>query len=424
MTRNNDIISTLKTIVDKSYFRDMTSALRSNGKSKAVEDFNILEAYQTYFDETPSLLKITHDDCDIFLYEKLKAQIKKEFKNSKVLFNDTEYNLKRDKYIPNREVWYLDEGYLLNIWTSESLNIYAEPEIDIRMSKHDQLVEGNTLLVPPKESAKENKEIEKKIIDTFKNTTIKEYERNTIGMMSVDGGGELFVKEFTLDKKFKIQDLDVHYGEGFKEFDAALQKKLRSDTKGLILLHGEPGVGKTYYIRYLLQKLSKTKKKVLYFPPSMVESVTDPAFFNFITNWTMDNGKNSVLLIEDAEPLLVSRDSGRNMGITNLLNLTDGILNDILSIQIIATFNTKFEELDGALLRPERLIARKEFKKLSIENSKKLVELLKMDPSKVTKEMSLAEIYSIKNDNGILLHGVDKSNPNGERKKIGFTNKE
>lgn len=176
----------------------------------------------------------------------------------------------------------------------------------------------------------------------------------------------------------------------------------------------------TYFLRYLLQKLSKTRKKVLYFPPSMVEAITDPAFFNFIMNWTMDNGKNSVLLIEDAEPLLLSRESGRNMGITNLLNLTDGILNDILSIQIIATFNTSLNELDKALLRPERLIARKEFKKLTLENGKKLAEILKIDSNLITKEMSLAEIYSIKNDNEVLLHGVDKNSVTGERQTIGF----
>jgi len=173
----------------------------------------------------------------------------------------------------------------------------------------------------------------------------------------------------------------------------------------------------TYFLRYLLQKLSKTNKKVLYFPPSMVESVTDPAFFNFIMNWTMDNGKNSVLLIEDAEPLLLSRESGRNMGITNLLNLTDGILNDILSIQIIATFNTNLNELDKALLRPERLIARKEFKKLTLENGKKLATILKIDPNLITKEMSLADIYSIKNDNEVLLHGVDKNQQTAKEKK-------
>jgi hypothetical protein len=420
MRKNEDLISTLKGIVGSNQFRDMTTAIRSNGKSKSVEDFNILEEYQTRFDETPSVLKITHDDCDLFLYEKLKALIKKEFSNFKVLYNDTDYNLKRDKYITNREVWYIDEGYLLNLWTSESKNIYANPELDIKMSKHDQLIEGNTLLVPPIHSNRVNKEIETRIIGTFKNTTIKEYDRNSIGMMSVDGSGELYVKEFTLDKKFKIQDLDLHYGSDFKTFHTELLKKLKTDKKGLVLLHGDPGTGKTFYIRYLLQNLAKTKKKVLYFPPSMVESVTDPAFFNFITNWTMDNGKNSVLLIEDAEPLLVSRESSRNMGITNLLNLTDGILNDILSIQIIATFNTGLGELDKALLRPERLIARKEFKKLTIDNAKKLSEVLGLDTSKIDKDMSLAEIYSVKNDSEVLLHGVDKDKSNGERPTIGF----
>jgi hypothetical protein len=242
--KDEDIIFALKNVVENSYFRDITSALRSNGKSKPVEDFNILDEYQLRFSETPSLLKITHDDCDLFLYEKLKKLLKEEFKSSKILFNDTEYNLKRDKYITNREVWYIEDGYLLNLWTSESKNIYSNPELDIKMSKHDQLIEGNTLLVPPHNSSKINKEIEQRVINTFKTTTIKEYERNMIGMMSVEGTGELYVKDFSLDKKFKIHDLDLHYGEGFKDFHNKLFKKLKTDKKGLVLFHGEPGVGK------------------------------------------------------------------------------------------------------------------------------------------------------------------------------------
>jgi ATP-dependent 26S proteasome regulatory subunit len=154
----------------------------------------------------------------------------------------------------------------------------------------------------------------------------------------------------------------------------------------------------------------------------MVESVTDPSFFNFITNWTMENGRNSILLIEDAEPLLSSRESTRNMGITNLLNLTDGILNDILSIQIIATFNTSLNDLDKALLRPERLIAHKEFTKLSKDNAKKLAEIIKVDPSLITKDITLAELYSIKNNNEVLIHGIDKKSIYDERSSIGFIN--
>jgi hypothetical protein len=146
----------------------------------------------------------------------------------------------------------------------------------------------------------------------------------------------------------------------------------------------------------------------------MVDSITDPSFFNFITDWTMDNGKRTILLIEDAEPLLASRNNNRNLGITNLLNLTDGILNDILSIQIIATFNTDLGELDDALLRPERLIARKEFTNLTIEQSKSVAEKLKLDTKIINKEMSLAELYSMKKNKEIMNHGIK------HEKQMGF----
>lgn len=215
-------------------------------------------------------------------------------------------------------------------------------------------------------------------------------------------GIELIEECYKTDKKSNMYDLDLGDESNHRYYT------------NNILSHN------TYYIRYLLQCLAKTKKKVLYFPASMVETITDPSFFNFITNWTMENGKNSILLIEDAEPLLLSRDSTRNMGITNLLNLTDGILNDILSIQIIATFNTNLNDLDKALLRPERLIARKEFKKLTIDSAKKLAEMIGMDPNSITKELSLAELYSVKNDNEVLVHGVDKSRAYGDRSPIGF----
>ena len=230
----------------------------------------------------------------------------------------------------------------------------------------------------------------------------------------MDNSSSLYVREFTLDKKIKIPDLDLYYGEDFTDFSKKLIRRLTKDDKGLVLLHGKPGTGKTYYIRYLLQKLTQINKKVLYFPPTMVDSITDPSFFNFITDWTMENGKRTILLIEDAEPLLASRNNNRNLGITNLLNLTDGILNDILSIQIIATFNTDLGELDDALLRPERLIARKEFTNLSLKQSKLVAEKLKLDPKIVTKEMSLAELYAMKKNKEIMSHGIK------QEKHMGF----
>lgn len=237
--------------------------------------------------------------------------------------------------------------------------------------------------------------------DNMKEVFVKDLKIGS--KIQTKNGIELVEKCYKTNEKSNMYDLDLD--------DKSDHRYYTND----ILSHN------TYYIRYLLQCLTKINKKVLYFPPTMVQAVTDPSFFNFITTWTMDNGKNSILLIEDAEPLLSSRESTRNMGITNLLNLTDGILNDVLSIQIIATFNTSIIELDDALLRPERLIARKEFKKLNIDNAKKLAMNLKIDPDKITDEMTLAEIYSIKNDSDILIHGIDKKSAMGEKNMIGFS---
>ena len=51
-------------------------------------------------------------------------------------------------------------------------------------------------------------------------------------------------------------------------------------------------------------------------------------------------------------------------GVTNLLNMTDSLLNDMLKLQIICTFKVDLKELDAALLRLGRLLARKEYKAL------------------------------------------------------------
>jgi SpoVK/Ycf46/Vps4 family AAA+-type ATPase len=129
-----------------------------------------------------------------------------------------------------------------------------------------------------------------------------------------------------------------------------------------------------------------------------------------------EEGKSCVLLLEDAEPLLVSRgNSGRSDGITNLLNITDGLLNDMLSIQVIATFNTDLKNIDGALLRPERLIARKEFKRLNAQDANKLAKAINLDKT-FTEDTSLAEIYSQQKAKEVLIHTYEDN----KTRKLGF----
>ena len=91
--------------------------------------------------------------------------------------------------------------------------------------------------------------------------------------------------------------------------------------------------------------------------------------------------------VEDAEKALQSREIENNDIISTLLNLTDGIMSDILGMQAIATFNCSMDRIDAALLRPGRLIEAVEFKKFTPE------EATRLSNGKITTSATLAEIF-------------------------------
>jgi len=160
----------------------------------------------------------------------------------------------------------------------------------------------------------------------------------------------------------------------------------------------------TTFIRYLTSKL---KKNIIFISPDMVNSITDPAFIPFL----MKNN-DSILIIEDAEPVLQERDSNnKSNAVSNVLNLTDGLLSDCLNISIVATFNTSKKKIDEALLRRGRLLMEYMFDKLSIEKSKALLFKLGHGKIDIKEPMTLADIYYYGTNNNARLHEI---------KKVGF----
>lgn len=185
-------------------------------------------------------------------------------------------------------------------------------------------------------------------------------------------------------------DIETNYGNEFTEIHTTIIESLnKKNGKGLVLLHGTPGTGKTFYLKYLASKIKD--KEILFIPPFLTDFLVSPKMIPFLLR-----KKNSILFIEDAEKVITDRNEESSVGVSNILNLTDGILSDILNIQVVATFNMDKKKIDPALLRKGRLIAEHEFSKLSITESNVLLK--KLGQGHVTNEpMTLTEIYNFNN---------------------------
>ncbi len=282
-----------------------------------------------------------------FLEDKFKANIEGIYQNS-------EYDRKKKKASFSLTVIQLDNTCIIELSNSYCQILHTKENYDF----------ANELI---------------KEISTFKEKQKKKaFEINIIVKDSY--GLELKSMEI---KKTKL-DLSLYYEDDFLEVDKVIQSRLsQKNDKGIVLLHGLPGTGKTTYLRYLIGKL---KKKAMFVSPGMAATIMNPEFIDFL----IDN-PNSILIIEDAENIIMDRRMGGDSCVSNLLNISDGLLADFLNVQVICTFNNALSTVDSALLRKGRLIAKYEFGKLSVDKSQKLSDHLGFNKV-INKPMSIAEI--------------------------------
>lgn len=230
-------------------------------------------------------------------------------------------------------------------------------------------------------------------------------KRPNVFMVNQDYGNFNFSKfNINLPETF---DLELNYGEDFKKISDKMIKSLHENSSGLYMLHGRPGTGKTTYIRYLASVL---KKDVIFFPTSFVDEITNPSILSLLKK-----KQDCVMILEDAEKALTKRHlSDQPSLVSTLLNMTDGILGDVLKLNVIVTYNCDRQDIDEALLRKGRLKAEYSFQGLNKEQAGKLIKKLDID-IKPEDNMTLADIYYAKGDEELI-----SNIKNLEKPRIGF----
>ena len=152
------------------------------------------------------------------------------------------------------------------------------------------------------------------------------------------------------------------------------------------MFYGIPGTGKTSLIKSIIN--DNHNIDFIFIDSSLCKSISVGQFLEFL-----NENRNSVIVFEDCEKLLESRDTGLNGSIGTILNLTDGIMAESMKIKFICTFNCELSKIDKALLRKGRLSLMYEFHELSLDKVKEIYK-------DATGPMTLANAYNadVKND--------------------------
>lgn len=318
------------------------------------EDINVFFLFVAYFNSIPNKTEYENINCSAAVKYFLN-----EYKPAIIDFNYTK--ISRDKPRGAEfEKFYLVFNHNVIVYfdiTHSTVKILFK---DSNISKVDEIV---------------------RIVQNFKQKKIKDNPYIFVLVMTSAGFN---TRALSITKpSLNISD---NYNDDFYTVHKTILKRLsKSNDKGLVLLHGKPGTGKTSYIRYLI---GSVKKRIIFLPPNMAGNITNPSLISILIE-----NPNSIFVIEDAEKIVIDRETDGNSPVAAILNISDGLLADCLNIQIICSFNTDISKIDSALMRAGRLIAKYEFKELHVEKAQHLSNKLGFHTN-IETPMTVASIYN------------------------------
>jgi hypothetical protein len=162
----------------------------------------------------------------------------------------------------------------------------------------------------------------------------------------------------------------------------------------LILLHGQPGTGKTYVIRALARTWRSWCSAVYIADPEKFFGSAEYMIQTLLEGVSKERWR--MLIVEDAGELL-SQDAKkeRGQGLSRLLNVAEGLIGQGLRVLVLISTNEKLQALNEAVSRPGRTAAEIEFTAFSADEANAWLSARGRQDLNVKSSATLAELYAM-----------------------------
>ena len=162
-----------------------------------------------------------------------------------------------------------------------------------------------------------------------------------------------------------------------------LREFLESDS-AVLLLSGVPGTGKTTLIRHLISDF-KLNAEIIYNEKLLSN---DTVLQGFIF------GESNLMIVEDADHVITSREFDANPLMSRFLNISDGVIKTPSKKLIFTTNILDFDKIDQALIRPGRCFDILHTRPLSYNQSCLAAQIANKPEPTEERYYTLAEVFN------------------------------